>query len=382
MSHCPFTYNGIVLLPSSEGRNDIIPCCRYRGGITLKSTDLNYEYRYGEMDVLRKKLDRGEKVEACKECWINEANGIKSMRQEAIENWGIVTEPKIRYMEFELDNVCNIRCNMCSSGRSTAWIKDEIKFFGKQSFKFHYNDLYKQVDFSQLDSIKLIGGEPLLSKKINDLCERLLKSGRLDRQEIIIVTNGLITPGGIVEEVLLKCGTLNLNISCDGVGELDDFIRTGSTWNTKLKNLEYFNNLFSRRIGKETSVTIHSVITPYNLNLLHEIDNFIDQTFPNFNRTRDVCIDPDFLCIMNLPNDYKLDMINYLNNHNYTELLSFMSTNDNNLFDYFISYHKKLITRTGIDFEKINPQLSSYINSYEHKEINDDILFSRRNGQF
>jgi MoaA/NifB/PqqE/SkfB family radical SAM enzyme len=380
MLHCPYTYKGVVLLPKVGDHYEITPCCRYGGGILLESDNLNYEYKHGEMDKLRKRLDAGERVEECAGCWIDEDNSITSMRQHGLNIWGTVSEPSIEFLECELDNTCNLKCNMCSSGRSTAWIKDEIKIFGKSAFKAFSTDLYKKVDFSTIKTIKLIGGEPLLSNNIEDLCTQITQLGNLKNQNVEITTNGTIIPTGVVEEVLLNCKSLKLTISIDGIEELYEFIRLGSSWKTILNNLNYFEGLFNRR-KSDTVIMIHCVATLYNVNYLDKLDNFFKIHFPKFIRTTEVLSSPDFLSLRALPDNYKKFVKTYLLKHNYTDIIPYIDEQHTDLFNYFISYHKKLMTLTDIDFNIVNPELAKYINNYNCEPANEQILFFKRHGQ-
>lgn len=377
MNHCPLTYKSLVLLPDDGDNYDILPCCLYRGNITLETNDLNYEFIHGGMNDLRKRLDSGERVDECHECWVKEDLGLKSMRQYAIEKYGEVSKPDLKFIEFELDNTCNLKCNICSSGRSTAWIKEEVNLFGKSAAPAYNTTLYKSVDFSKLETVKLIGGEPLLSKNIADMCDRIIDSKNLGNLEIIASTNGTLIPNGVVEEVFLNCRLLSLNISIDATEELFNFIRIGANWDKVLENLKYFYSLFEKRTGN-TMIYIHSVITPYNVNYMHKLDEFFETNFPKFQRSKDVLTTPDFMSLMALPNDYKKYVRSYLEEKEYYDLLGYTHGEDQGLFNYFVAWHNKLLKITNVDFSKVNPELDQLISNFEVTPINDSELFIKR----
>jgi len=377
MKHCPLTYNSVVLLPDDGDNHDILPCCLYRGNIRLKTDDIENEYLHGEMDTLRKRLDSGERVDECHECWVKEDVGVKSMRQKSIEHYGVLTEPKLTFMEFELDNTCNLKCNICSSGRSTAWIKEEINLFGRASSPAYNTTLYKNVDFSKLDTIKLIGGEPLLSKNITDICNRVKESGELENLKVVGSTNGTLIPNGVVEDVFLNCKYLDLNISIDAVEGLFEFIRIGAEWNKVKENLKYFHDLYDNRKG-ETNIVIHCVVTPYNVNYLHLLDKFLDENFPKFTRSKDALITPDFMSLIAMPTDYKEYVKSYLLEYGYNDLLGYMEQDSKNLFNYFVAWHKKLLKVTNADFEKLNPKLNELINNYDYIPVVDELLLQKK----
>ena len=365
MSHCPWTYRAV-----SIAGNAILPCCRYQGGFIIEK-DLNYEYAHGELNDIRTRLDNGEKLKQCYECWLDEELGKKSMRMHGIDRWGHVTEPEIRYAEFELDNVCNLKCVSCSSNNSTAWIKDEQKMLGETVAQGYRpsTDLYKQIDISKLETVKLFGGEPLMSKNILSLCKDLTSSPSLENLEISINTNVTVRPNKDVEKVFLECKHLHINLSLDGIEDLNSFVRKNSDWETVLDNLEYYNSLLEKRSGKSTYIGVHSVVHVYNINYIHEIQTYYRENFPNFSLSLDPLIRPRHISIINLPKDYK-DMIRpYLQQHGYDQILQYLDQDGENLFDYFVDYHTKLMELWKVDLSKINPQLDNYIKNYKAKPI-------------
>ena len=84
------------------------------------------------------------------------------------------------------------------------------------------NEILEGLDLSELNYLKLIGGEPF----INDSYIDILKNLKLENLELALITNNSVFPDKWIE-FILKVKTLNLHISIDGVYEVGEFVRLG-----------------------------------------------------------------------------------------------------------------------------------------------------------
>lgn len=376
MPHCPWMYNAISITD-----NTILPCCRFQKDIII-SNNLMEEYKNGELADFRTRLESGEKLKECYECWLDEECGRESMRQQGLSRWGDSTKVNLRYAEFQLDNTCNLRCITCNSYYSSSWTKDERIMFNETFFETNKNkkNLYEHIDLDNLETVKLFGGEPLLSKNIANLCKKLSVLKNLNKMEVVINTNATRIPSEYVEKVFLNCGALNINLSIDALGDLNHFIRYPAPWKKLLQNLKYFENLLDIRTSGTTNIAIHTVAYIYNINYIAEIQNFFKDNFPKFSLRIDPLIKPKYLSIINLPNDYKSVIKQYLNTNNYQFLIQYLDRDEENLFDYFIENHKKLIELRKVDFSILNPLLYNYIKNYPQVQINQKKLIYFKKG--
>lgn len=375
MSHCPWTYRALAI-----SGDEFLPCCRFQGNFVIEKNDLHYSYNSGKISEFRQRLDQGEKLKECNDCWLNENMGIKSMRQQGLDMWGEVKTPEIQFVELDLDNTCNLKCVSCNSRQSSSLATEEIKLYGKKVFtERKVTDHFKQLDFSKLKIVKLIGGEPFLSKKITDACQYILDNGIEKDLELWISTNCTVLPNDTVQNLMMKCRQLHLNLSIDGYKDLNNFVRNDTLWEDVTGNLEKFNRYIDKRTNKSTFININFVAHLYNANKIHELQNWIQRNFPKFSIEITPLIYPKFLSLIYAPASYKIYLENYFKEHNLSKLELLLKESDQDLFDYFCAYHNLLVAIRQKDISESNPELFDYIKKYMPiKQISKEEIFSLR----
>jgi len=375
MSHCPWTYRALAI-----SGDDFLPCCRFQGNFVIENNDLNASYKNGKISEFRRRLDNGEKLQECNDCWFNEKIGVKSMRQQGLDMWGEVRTPEIQFVELDLDNTCNLKCVSCNSRQSSSLVAEEIKLYGKQVFaERKITDHFKQLDFSKLKIVKLIGGEPFLSKKITDACQHILEKRIENDLELWINTNCTVLPNDTVQELIMNCRQLHLNLSIDGYKDLNNFVRNDTVWEDLVSNLKRFNEYINQRGNKSTFISINFVVHLYNANKIHELQTWIKHNFPKFNIEITALVTPKFLSLVHAPADYKIYLENYFRTHNLNNLIPFLKESNQNLFDYFYAYHHLLVDLRQKDINDSNPELFEYIKQYvPTRHMSKDEVFSLR----
>ena len=373
-TYCPWTYRALSL-----EMNEMRPCCRFQDEVRVTDDTVNFEYVSGGMEKIRNRLDSGERLSACSQCWQQEDLGHKSMRQQGIERWGYVENPDIEYLELTLDNTCNLRCLTCCSHLSTGWIKEEKKIFGKSINDEILIDeqILKDFDFSKLKTVKFLGGEPLMSSAITNISKKLIELPEID---LCLNTNATVLPNETLEKLFLSCQRLSINLSIDGIGDLNNFIRYNAEWDTIENNFKFFDSLIDRRGDKETKISTHSTINAYNANTFHEILNYFKEKFPRFEHSHNMLVKPEFMAIENLPLDYKEQLKEYATKHNFTEMFSFLDQPGKDLFNYFVNYHDKICSIRNIDFTNINPMLHQRIKEHKKVEADFEKIFLMKGG--
>lgn len=312
MPEC-FAYKSHLALDINGYR---IPCCMYRSTsghdplVTNHWTDITFEQykNLPEFVNLQQTMESGEWHPGCRECKKQEETFGSSLRTG---NNKELTHKKqdpssIEYIEISLSNFCNISCRMCAPNWSTDYIKkiernpnllDFVDFGTKDCSRIKYdvNELFDPVDLSNVKIIKYIGGEPFVTPEIGSLFEYLDTRIDLSQTKLFINTNATFWPEKYLH-YLNKFHTVFCTISIDGVGERDDYIRDGSKWSTKLKNIKKFKKQGFNMSG-------HTVLSALNIDQYTNLVEFGKTYFgkpPHFTP----CTSPEYLNLNALPPAY------------------------------------------------------------------------------
>jgi MoaA/NifB/PqqE/SkfB family radical SAM enzyme len=228
----------------------------------------------------RLKMLRGEEVSNCASCYAEEEVGMHSHR--LVENYvwykklgkeylddlvantkqdGSVEHDFIT-LDLRLGNTCNLQCIMCRPVDSSKWVKhanilkDELTTEVKWDWKHKVEDYsiknfewYKDAEFlesfyANASGIKHIifgGGEPLYIKEHKEIIKQLVGRGHSKDIELRYHTNGTIWDQEVAD-LWTQFKRVEVMISLDGVGEVNDYIRYPADWPTIEKNLSLYDN--------------------------------------------------------------------------------------------------------------------------------------------
>ena len=335
-----------------DTRGRVKPCCIIKGRSQhpLWSTGDHQQSKFWKQ--LRSNLDSGIRDSMCERCWIKEDMGESSMRMAA-STWEDVTP--WRYLDLKLGNLCNLQCRMCHASNSsqiTKEIKNNIdedwpvitrKDYEKtirQDFTWFTNPkFYDQIKehAAEVQVLKFTGGEPTLISHIDELIQWFVDSGHAEHIKVRITTNGTNIKHELFANMqkFKECG---LNVSCDGVGKVYEYIRYPHKWKQFEKNMEYIKTHF------DIPITYAFALIPYNL---FDVINFSKWFEINKKEGQHwqltPAVNPKFMDVRNLSEDIIQKAIKYLR-----------KSDDNNI-------------KYAIKFLFSKPQLSSYNDS--NKEL-------------
>lgn len=347
------------------------PCCNWdRLDNNITEVDFDQSFKGIKITEIRNNLLDGKSVLNCHSCYNDEHVGQKSFRQEAIEAWGIVTEPKLKRLDIVFDNICNLKCRGCNSTESHLWYDDEIALYGKAAVKQKYikNKNYNSIDITNLEQIAISGGEPFFSRDCEKFLENLKEKNILKNISLTFATNSTIIPSKSFHESLLECKDLVVVLSIDGYGSLNEYFRSPSRWDQCVQTMNYFNDLIDQRKNKSTQILVRTTVYVYNVNKLKEIEIFFKKTFPRFEISkRNLCVSPAFLSIKNMPEDLKNLIRPILISYGpeYQDVLNFLNEQGKDLFESFITFHTDLDKIRNESLDTINQLLYNYIEKYK-----------------
>jgi len=261
---------------STEGI--VRPCCRWKSQNTANlpkisdGTQAAIESDY--FSSVRERMLAGEEIPECRQCIVEEKAGdnVRSFREKLNIRYGhhLLNNPtpKIRYIELVFNTHCNLACRMCGEHSSSKWkLINNPKLTVDTSVEATNLNHYDS-DLSELDAIKVVGGEPFLAKDHYDFLDKFITQvDNPENVEIAYHTNGTIFPNKNIIDYWKQLKKVKLVISVDAHGQLNEYCRPGSNWGTINENIKKFRNI------KNADVTlgIHSVITSLNILQLNEL---------------------------------------------------------------------------------------------------------------
>lgn len=309
---CVMPFHHMAMRPDGQ----IFPCCVFRQEEVPEDLNVahpdpfNHEY----MNWLRQKMLNDEYVHGCRKCYEDEKHSARSMRTDLIAPWGgnfglpseeegLGRVKKLTNIDLALSNVCNNKCRMCMPQLSTHWYSDAKKL-GMEIPKgvITDNTIVDSYDLSDLRFIKVLGGEPMMEQA---KLKKVLKKCTLENMTILLVTNVSILPDDELLSLLKQCKNVNIDLSIDSYGTLNEFLRKDSNWENVSRNVKWYKQHFD-------NINVHSAISAYNVNKLHEIIDFCKD-----NELYHECVvvdGPRWMQPRNLPQEIKSWIIQYLDN--------------------------------------------------------------------
>jgi MoaA/NifB/PqqE/SkfB family radical SAM enzyme len=255
----------------------------------------------------------------------------------------------IYFLEFNMSNICNLKCRMCNGISSSAWVKEEIKLNNISKdymrpvnhLEFGYTNRSKEIierlfedpiPFMNLRYLSIKGGEPYMEPANKTILKKFIDLGLSKNITIDLTTNGTKVDEEL-HELANQYGYTKWTVSLEGTDLLYQYIRgdkhyTFSMLQENLKSYEQFDRLI-----------IAVTIMAYNIAHLEEIKTWYDSISKNNYRIyfNNVVVTPPYLNPRILP-DNLLQNINYkLPNFNYTQ-----DKNLVNLLPTFISFTRDL----------------------------------------
>ena len=237
------------------------PCCEFENkqydtenGIStapqVNDVSLLDSWNHPHFQNIRQEMIDGKIPKGCIRCKNREALGALTLRKAG---WipAVVKKRKlklrtnlelkdIRGLDLSFSNNCNMLCRMCQPEYSSKWVKIWDEFYGsvehlniggytKDAHAFSKNFDADVDKLTNLSYMKIQGGEPFLSKEhrkfILSLPDEVIKNISFE-----YTTNTSIFPDKELFEKLVKAKFITVRCSVDGIGELNEYIRTGVSW--------------------------------------------------------------------------------------------------------------------------------------------------------
>ena len=273
----------------------IKPCCRSQPIGWIQNETLEDAWNNTAIKEMREKLLNNSKPLECYSCFQLEDQGVESLRLRHLNK----TLPSSVYplykdnindlnddysmpytfpvLEIKLNNLCNLKCRMCSPLDSTSWndwnqvkeyyvkegnhLPSTIDDLGLTQAKYvnFFNDNWWDSFYKILPHLSIIefgGGEPLIDPQHYEILDILIPYAH--NIELRYATNGTsigISNNRTIDNYWPKFKNVVVNVSIDGIHEVYNYIRTNSNFETVKKNIIHMRSIssVSRVVGKFTA---------------------------------------------------------------------------------------------------------------------------------
>ena len=183
-------------------------------------------------------------------------------------------------MEFELSNVCNLECEMCSGDFSSLIRAKREKL--PPVGRVYDADFVKQLEefIPYLDEVKFYGGEPFLIEIYYEIWEKIIELNPNVR--ISVQTNATVLNNRVKR--ILENTNFHINVSLDSLQtETYESIRINADFERTFKNLKWFREYARNR---NTFFGVSVCVMRQNWRELPDFINFCnDLDFPVYFHT-------------------------------------------------------------------------------------------------
>ena len=296
--YCYHAYHSV----SVENNSYRVCCYADRSGISVNEASIYEFFNSDYMNDMRETFERGEWPSACSKCKRFEDQGLPSLRTSSFNTHGEgSTNPELHYLDLQFSNKCNLGCRMCWHGQSSLIAEEEGIYI---DYKWNKDII---SDFEKLKTIKrlyITGGETLLVKHNYKLLQKIVSLNLAKNITLIMNTNCTNFTENFVS-LIKEFRNVFVNLSIDGVGKVQEYIRWPSKWEEVEDVFHKWQNLEKQYpyIKVWVNPTIQLLNAPY-------MDEFINY-FAKYEAkiTINVLDKPDFFNLSHAP-DEVWDLIN------------------------------------------------------------------------
>lgn len=358
---------------------EVNPCCRYSPlhdkRLFLDGKTITETFNDPYLVSVRENLKNGIRDEGCYHCWNEEDSGATSMRQfhnYMLQHQKITGDPNsdITSIEIAFSNHCNMKCRHCKTASSSRWKQDDIMLGNWVPDRILQEPDISSIDFHSLkniEKIKILGGEPILSKSFGKLIHMLDDNNLIQNISIEIVTNGSVLPTDSILNSLRKAKQIHLIVSVDDITEHYNYFRTDGNFDVVISNMKKYEELCFDNM----KFAIHTVINVLNVYRVFDIYSYFSSQFPKWFLYFDKIHSPEYLKIDQWSNYEmatqidKMKEVNCLNQNDYdtvNRLLSILQsiTNEEADFSKFFSINDRLDTSRNTKLLEVHPIFKKY----------------------
>ena len=314
---------------------NVLPCCQAdhqhpMGNIETHS--ITNILKSPAFNQLRKNMLSGLRSKECSRCYAHEDSGLKSPRLDHNTQWKNIKQNNLNedgsldkfdpvYLDIRLNNICNLKCRMCSGYFSSAIAQEEVVLFGKKkSIQSSLQLQQRNVGLKEIldyvptaEKIYFAGGEPLLTSEHYKILDALIACGNTN-VEITYNTNltNLTYRDRCVLDLWNQFSNIIIGASIDAEGCVAEYVRHGTNWNTIESNLELVKSQCPH-----VNFTVTSTVGLLNVDSLIKLQQrwHTSGTLNISKFSQSIMISPDHLTVCALPLEHKQRLEQIINHH-------------------------------------------------------------------
>jgi radical SAM protein with 4Fe4S-binding SPASM domain len=313
---------------------NVLPCCvadqKYPMGSTSKHS-VDSILKSTAFNQLRKNMLDGKRSKECSRCYAQEDAGLQSLRQQTNVRWdknsikfdasGTIKKFEPVFLDIRLNNICNLKCRMCSGYFSSSIAQEEAKLFNNQEYldttigstqkALVLEEIIQYLPYAK--KIYFAGGEPLIAAEHYKILDALVR-GNNTNLEIFYNTNftSLVYKGTSIVDVWKKFTNITVGASLDAMGAVAEYVRHGTKWEIIESNLSLI-----KTHCPHVKFTVTSIVGLLNVFSLIELQTswHNSQTLDISKFTVSTMIGPDYLTLQVLPEKHKVQVSEKIKAH-------------------------------------------------------------------
>lgn len=266
-------------------------------------------------------LEKGERHENCKQCWIMEDAGVKSKRIrdtfERPKDLGDPREDQPMWLDLKIGNICNIKCRTCWAGSSTKWMRETYDLYTDKVIPYRQfakkydnhrktlsedNESWKKIEewLPNLRQMEFYGGEPMYNEHHWNILHKAVEIGAAKNITLHYNTNGTIYPKDHIG-IYQYFKRVGISFSIDGMHDKFEYIRDDAKWEEVLGNIKKWQDTHPFNSNNPSHyLTGLMTVSLYNLHCCGDTHNFMSKLL-NHNVGVNIVHYPDYFNMRNLP---------------------------------------------------------------------------------
>ncbi len=165
---------------------------------------------------------------------------------------------RLQHLDLRWTNTCQLQCTYCSPYFSSKWVTtDNMIPIGKVSSEDSVLQ-YVADNREFVNTVNMLGGEPLLQKAYLKLFE-LLKNQKLQSYYLLSNLSVDLTNNKIAEK-LFEMDNIHWGVSFETIGERFEHVRHNAKWDTLVKNIRILKERQPHKINTHPLYSAYSAL--------------------------------------------------------------------------------------------------------------------------